>query len=185
MALRMPYVVTEAASPLQTGRMRMLTMTPAPERAAIRGRRRWFLIAAAAIALLGIVPQPAEAQRRAKLSRDLEARLAGAGAGRAEVILDRLPADEIERLAAKHGATIKRHFSRGAVLDVDAEALRALAADPIRRAELGANGRRYAEAELSRDAVLHRFEAQLLALAQARSMNAGFDPSTGQKGEAS
>jgi len=66
-----------------------------------------------------------------------------------------------------------------------AEALRALAADPTRRAELGANGRRYAEAELSRDAVLHRFEAQLLALAQARSMNAGFDPSTGQKGEAS
>lgn len=48
-----------------------------------------------------------------------------------------------------------------------AEALRALAADPARRAALGASGRRYAEAELSRDAVLHRFEAQLLALVQA------------------
>ncbi|NIM39767.1 MAG: WcaI family glycosyltransferase [Hydrogenophaga sp.] len=66
-----------------------------------------------------------------------------------------------------------------------AEALRALAADPTRRAELGANGRRYAEAELSRDAILRRFEAQMLALAQARSMNTGFGPSAGQKGEAS
>lgn len=47
-----------------------------------------------------------------------------------------------------------------------AEALRALAADPARRAELGANGRRYAEAELSQDVILRRFEAQLLALVQ-------------------
>lgn len=48
-----------------------------------------------------------------------------------------------------------------------AEALRALAADPARRAAMGASGRRYAEAELSRDAVLRRFETQLLALVQA------------------
>lgn len=47
-----------------------------------------------------------------------------------------------------------------------AEALRALAADPARRAELGANGRRYAEQELSRDVILRRFEVQLLALVQ-------------------
>ena len=38
--------------------------------------------------------------------------------------------------------------------------------DPARRAELGANGRRYAEAELSQDVILRRFEAQLLALVQ-------------------
>ena len=50
-----------------------------------------------------------------------------------------------------------------------AEALRALALDPTRRAELGANGRRYAEAQLSQDAVLRRFEAQLLALVQGES----------------
>lgn len=50
-----------------------------------------------------------------------------------------------------------------------AEALRALAADPARRAELGANGRRYAEAELSQDVILRRFEAQLLALVQGDS----------------
>ena len=47
-----------------------------------------------------------------------------------------------------------------------AEALRALAADPARRAELGANGRRYAERELSQDVILRRFEAQLMALVQ-------------------
>ncbi len=45
-----------------------------------------------------------------------------------------------------------------------AEALRALAADPQRRAQLGANGRRYAEAELSRDVILRRFEIQLQSL---------------------
>jgi len=48
-----------------------------------------------------------------------------------------------------------------------ADALRALAADPVRRAELGANGRRYAEAELSQDVILHRFETQLQALVRA------------------
>ncbi|MGE0350796.1 glycosyltransferase WbuB [Hydrogenophaga sp.] len=47
-----------------------------------------------------------------------------------------------------------------------AEALRALAADPARRADLGANGRRYAEAELSQDAILRRFETQLQSLVQ-------------------
>ena len=45
-----------------------------------------------------------------------------------------------------------------------AEALRALAADPNRRAQLGANGRRYAEAELNRDVILRRFETQLQEL---------------------
>jgi len=47
-----------------------------------------------------------------------------------------------------------------------ADALRTLAADPARRAEFGANGRRYAERELSQDVILRRFEARLLALVQ-------------------
>ena len=47
-------------------------------------------------------------------------------------------------------------------------ALRALAADPARRAELGANGRRYAERELGRDVILSRFESQLKALVQGQ-----------------
>lgn len=49
-----------------------------------------------------------------------------------------------------------------------AQALRALAADPARRAELGANGRRYAERELDQDVILRRFEAQLQTLVQER-----------------
>ena len=47
-----------------------------------------------------------------------------------------------------------------------ADAMRALAANPARRAEMGANGRRYAEAEMSQDVILRRFETQLLALVQ-------------------
>jgi colanic acid biosynthesis glycosyl transferase WcaI len=47
-----------------------------------------------------------------------------------------------------------------------ADALRTLAADPALRAELGANGRRYAEAELSQRAILRRFESQLRDLVQ-------------------
>jgi colanic acid biosynthesis glycosyl transferase WcaI len=49
-----------------------------------------------------------------------------------------------------------------------AHALRALAADPTHRATLGANGRRHAEAEMSQDVILRRFEAQLRELAQPR-----------------
>ena len=47
-----------------------------------------------------------------------------------------------------------------------ATALRTLAADPARRAALGANGRHYAEAEMSQDVILRRFETQLMALGQ-------------------
>ena len=49
-----------------------------------------------------------------------------------------------------------------------AQALRALVADPARRTEMGANGRRYAERELSKDTILRRFESQLQALVQER-----------------
>lgn len=49
-----------------------------------------------------------------------------------------------------------------------AQALRALAADPVRRAELGGNGRRYAMQELNQDVILGRFETQLQTLAQER-----------------
>ena len=50
-----------------------------------------------------------------------------------------------------------------------ADALRALAADPARRVELGASGRRYAERALSQDVILRQFEAQLLALVQGNA----------------
>lgn len=51
-----------------------------------------------------------------------------------------------------------------------AQALRDLAADSTRRAELGANGRRYAERELSRDVILRRFETQLQRLVRGETV---------------
>jgi len=45
-----------------------------------------------------------------------------------------------------------------------AAALQTLANNAALRAELGANGRRYAERELSQDVILRRFESQLMAL---------------------
>jgi colanic acid biosynthesis glycosyl transferase WcaI len=50
-----------------------------------------------------------------------------------------------------------------------ADALRALAESPAHRAELGANGRRYAERELSQDVILGSFEAQLQALVRGEA----------------
>lgn len=49
-----------------------------------------------------------------------------------------------------------------------ASALRDLAANPNLRAELGANGRRYAEKELNQEVILRRFEAQLHTIAANR-----------------
>lgn len=51
-----------------------------------------------------------------------------------------------------------------------ADALSALEADPARRAELGSNGRRFAERELSQEVILRRFEAQLQALIQENAV---------------
>ncbi|MDQ3071290.1 MAG: S8 family serine peptidase, partial [Acidobacteriota bacterium] len=77
-----------------------------------------------------LLPPPAGAQGQGpRLSRDLQARLAVADS-RGDIIVDNLSKDAIERLAAKHGARVKRHFSRGAVLEADGKALRALSQDP-------------------------------------------------------
>src|SRR5687768_5283150 len=110
--------------------MRTLTLTPAPTPAALLCLRRWLPIVLGMIALAGLLPPPAEAQgRRARLSRDVQARLAGASDARTEIIIDNLPAAEIKRLASKHGARVARHLSKGAVLEVDGKALRGLADD--------------------------------------------------------
>lgn len=67
------------------------------------------------------------------------------------------------------GRVVAREAECGVVVPPEdaaamARALRELASDPERRARLGANGRRYAEQELSQDVILRRFEAQLLDL---------------------
>jgi colanic acid biosynthesis glycosyl transferase WcaI len=51
-----------------------------------------------------------------------------------------------------------------------ADAIAALADNPAQRAQMGACGRRYAERELSQDVILRRFEAQLLALVNGRTV---------------
>ena len=94
----------------------------------------------------------------------MPSKLTGMLASGRAVLATALPETELGRVVAQDAAC-------GMVVPPEdpaamAEALRALAADPARRAELGANGRRYAERELSRDVILRRFEAQLQALVQ-------------------
>ena len=92
----------------------------------------------------------------------MPSKLTGMLASGRAVLVTAMPETELGRVVAQDAAC-------GLVVPPEnaaamAEALRALAADPARRAELGANGRRYAERELSQDVILRRFEAQLLAL---------------------
>ncbi|PKO76156.1 MAG: colanic acid biosynthesis glycosyltransferase WcaI [Betaproteobacteria bacterium HGW-Betaproteobacteria-15] len=92
----------------------------------------------------------------------MPSKLTGMLASGRAVVATAMPETELGRVVAQDAAC-------GMVVPPEnaaamAEALRALAADPARRAELGANGRRYAERELSQDVILRRFEAQLLAL---------------------
>lgn len=78
-------------------------------------------------------------------------------------------------------ATTHAHTELGRVVEQDAacglvvppedakamaDAIRTLAADAAMRGSMGANGRRYAERELSQDQILKRFEQQLMALVQ-------------------
>ncbi len=95
----------------------------------------------------------------------MPSKLTGMLASGRAVLATALPDTELSRVVTQDAAC-------GLVVPPEdpaalADALRALADDPARRAALGANGRRYAEAELSRDAVLRRFEAQLQALVRA------------------
>jgi colanic acid biosynthesis glycosyl transferase WcaI len=94
----------------------------------------------------------------------MPSKLTGMMASGRAVLATALPETELGRVVTQDAAC-------GLVVPPEdatamAEALRALAADPDRRAELGANGRRYAERELSQDVILRRFEVQLLALVQ-------------------
>ena len=80
------------------------------------------LILAATVALAGQGPH------RARLSADLEQHLASPAVPTVAVIVTG-SRDEIESLAARHGLTPKRWLSEGAVLDVAAGSLQALADD--------------------------------------------------------
>ena len=64
----------------------------------------------------------------ARLSSDLQARLAAGRGDAVDVIVNGTP-DRIERLARRHGLTVKKTLSTGAVLTASGLALAALAAD--------------------------------------------------------
>lgn len=110
-----------------------------------------------ALADIHLLPQKADAADLVMPSK-----LTGMLASGRAVLATALPATELGRVVAQDAAC-------GLVVPPEdpvalAEALRTLADNAARRSVLGTNGRRYAERVLDRDEILHRFEAQLLAL---------------------
>ncbi|MGE0447424.1 MAG: S8 family serine peptidase, partial [Vicinamibacterales bacterium] len=78
--------------------------------------------------ILSLSADDAAAQRRARLSDDLATRLRSNGAGDASVIITGT-AEQIDRAAARHGLRIRKRLQGGAVVDVPAGRLAALADD--------------------------------------------------------
>src|SRR5262245_29721064 len=84
----------------------------------------------ALLVVLSLIPTAVQADpHRARLSKDLEARLA---AGRNDVtsVIVSGTQTEIELIAARYGAVVKKSLRRGAVLEVSGGQLEALSSDP-------------------------------------------------------
>ncbi|MFP5379867.1 MAG: S8 family peptidase, partial [Vicinamibacteria bacterium] len=97
-----------------------------PWRAAIRA----VTLVAVLASLAGLTATAAEAQgRRARLSTDLAARLAAGDRSGVDVFVAGA-SSRLERIAARHGLRVKKALTGGAVLEVPAGGLDALAADP-------------------------------------------------------
>lgn len=94
----------------------------------------------------------------------MPSKLTGMLASGRAVLATALPHTELGRVVTQDAACGSAVVPENAA--AMAQALRELATNPARRAELGASGRRYAERELSQEMILRRFEAQLLALVQ-------------------
>ena len=100
-----------------------MTETPRP------GARR-LVNTAAAFAVVVLLGQLAEAgPHRARLSQDLEARLAAGGHDSTSVIISGSDAD-VQTLVARYGARLKKTLRGGAVLEVTDGQLAALVEDP-------------------------------------------------------
>ena len=83
-----------------------------------------------AVSLIFTAHSPAlAAGHRARLSQDLEQRLKGGGADVIRVIVEG-DAASLQGIASRYGAKIAKQLQRGLVLEVTAEQLAALAADP-------------------------------------------------------
>ncbi len=93
-------------------------------------RSTWQCAFSFALALTLMVASTAvdAAPGGARLSSDLQARLAAGRGDAVDVIVNGTP-DRIERLARRHGLTVKKTLSTGAVLTASGSALAALAAD--------------------------------------------------------
>lgn len=112
------------------------------------------------LANLHLLPQRADAADLVMPSK-----LTGMLASGRPVIATAAPGTELAQVVEKASCGVIVPPEAPAAL---AAAIRALAADPARRAAMGANGRAYAVRELDRDAVLRRFELDLLACVGAK-----------------
>jgi serine protease AprX len=89
-----------------------------------------LLAAALAATALFAAPRPADAQaRRARLSADLAQRIQAGDVEGTTVIFTGTQA-RVDELAARHGLRVRKRLKTGAVLDVPARRLEAVAADP-------------------------------------------------------
>src|SRR5690606_952682 len=105
------------------------THAPVLRPAAVRRRTARAVLGSMALLALLVSAVPAEAQRaRARLSRDLAARLDAGATGAVDVIITGTPV-HVERIAKRHGAVIKKWLKSGAVLTLNRAGLSTLADD--------------------------------------------------------
>ncbi|BDT66912.1 D-inositol-3-phosphate glycosyltransferase [Comamonadaceae bacterium OS-1] len=109
--------------------------------------------------LLGLADIHLLPQRADAADLVMPSKLTGMLASGRAVVATAHPHTELGRVVAQHCGVVVPPEDAAAL----AGAIRTLAADAPRRAQLGRSARAYALAELDRDAVLARFEAQLLA----------------------
>ncbi|KAF1048069.1 glycosyltransferase WbuB [Xylophilus sp.] len=107
-------------------------------------------------ALLGMADIHVLPQRHDAADLVMPSKLAGMFASGRAVVATARPGTELGRVVAGRGMVVPPGDAR-----LLAEAIAQLATSRTRREALGAAGRAYAEAELDRDAILHRFEHEL------------------------
>jgi subtilisin family serine protease len=84
-----------------------------------------LVLLALSLAPTGVLAGP----HRARVSKDLADHLKAATGAPVDVIVDGTPED-IRRLAARHGARVKKALARGAVLEITGGQLDAITRDP-------------------------------------------------------
>jgi hypothetical protein len=91
--------------------------------------RRRSVTALAALLIWGAATTAFAGPHRARLSKDLADHLASASSASVDVIVDGT-ADEIQSLAVRYGAKVKKPLKNGAVLEVTGAQLDAMSQDP-------------------------------------------------------